>query len=149
MYNRILVPLDGSVVAEGALAHAAQMAERFDAELILLRSAFLPEVWNLDTTQAQYALLGESEAYLSELARQLQRQERRVRTTVCTSKAAEAIIEYAVDQEVSVVVMATHGHHSLERWPLGSVAEKVLRSMQVPVLLVRPFQPPSPARTPA
>jgi nucleotide-binding universal stress UspA family protein len=55
---------------------------------------------------------------------------------VCWNKAAEAIIDYAVGQEVSVVVMATHGYSAPERWPMGSIAETVLRSMQVPVLLI-------------
>lgn len=137
MYTRILVPLDGSVVAEGALAHAVQMADLFGAELILFRVAFLPQAPGLDLTEIKHMLIRESEVYLGEIARQIQGQGRRVRTAVGWSKAAEAIIEYAVDQEVSVVVMATHGHSSLERWPIGSIAEKVLRSMQVPVLLVR------------
>jgi nucleotide-binding universal stress UspA family protein len=56
-----------------------------------------------------------SEAYLSEIAHSLQMQERHVLTTVCWSKAAAAIIEYAMAQEISVVVLATHGHSGLER----------------------------------
>ena len=64
MYTRILVPLDGSDVAEGALAHAAQMADIFDAELILLRVVFLAELPGLDLGEAQRFLVKESEAYL-------------------------------------------------------------------------------------
>lgn len=142
MYTRILVPLDGSAVAEGALDHALQMADLFGAELILLRAAFLAWLPDAHQAEAQLVLVRESEAYLNEIARQLQRPERCIRTAVCWSKAAEAIIDYAVEQEVSVVVIATHGHTSLERWPMGSIAEKVLRSMRVPVLLVRPLQLP-------
>lgn len=144
MFHRILVPLDGSIVAEAALAHAAAMADRFGAELILLRAVFLPQALALDLANAQGALARESEAYLGEMARQLTGPGRRIHTVVRWRPAAEAIIEYAIEQKVSVVVMATHGHTGLEQWPLGSIAEKVLRSMQVPVLLVRPSQGLSP-----
>ncbi|ETX04723.1 MAG: hypothetical protein ETSY2_27165 [Candidatus Entotheonella gemina] len=138
MYTRILVPLDGSQVAENALDHAAQMADIFGAELILLRAAFLDRVPDFDLSEVQRVLVQESEAYLNQVACQLQEDGRCVRTAVRWSKAAEAITAYAVAQEISVVVMATHGHSSHEHWPMGSIAEKVLRSMQVPVLLVRP-----------
>jgi nucleotide-binding universal stress UspA family protein len=138
VYTRILVPLDGSKVAEAALEHAVQMAALFDAELILLRAAFLDQVPNLDMSEAQRILVQESEVYLHEVAAKLQGRARCVRTAVCWSQAAEAIVDYAVSQAVSVVVMATHGQSGPERWPLGSVAENVLRRMQIPILLIRP-----------
>ena len=138
VYTRILVPLDGSAVAEGALDHAVQMADRFGSELILLRAAFLSWLPEAHQAEAQQTLVRESEAYLNEMVRQLQRPGRRIRTAVRWNKAAEAIIDYAVEHQVSVVVIATRGHSSLERWPMGSIAEKVLRSMRVPTLLVRP-----------
>ena len=134
---------DGSVVAEAALAHAVQMADLFGAELILLRAAFLSPMPDLDLAEAQHILVQESAAYLDEMAQRLQSQGRRVHTAVRWGKADEAIIEYAVEQKVSVIVMATHGHSGLEKWPIGSIAEKVLRSMQVPILLVRSSQRPS------
>ena len=90
MYTRILVPLDGSAVAEEALAHAAQMADLFGAELILLRTAFLPQTPDLDLAEVKDVLVRESEVYLGEMARQLQEQGQRVRTMVYWRKAAEA-----------------------------------------------------------
>ena len=140
VYTRILVPLDGSAVAEGALAHAASMADLFGAELLLLRSAFLAQAPASELAVAQKTLMHESQVYLEEVARRLQG--RRVRTVVRWGKAAETILECAVEQKVSVVVMATQGHSSLECWPMGSVAEKVFRSMQTPVLLVRESRRP-------
>jgi len=137
VYTRILVPLDGSEMAESALVHAAQMADIFDAELILLRAAFLDAASEVDLGEARLVLVNESETYMREVAYRLQGRVRRVRTEVCWRQAAEAIIDYAVAQEVSVVVMATHGHSGPEHWPMGSIAEKVLRSMQVPLLLIR------------
>ena len=140
MYERILVPLDGSALAEAALAHAVQMAEIFQAELLLLRAVIVPTFPGDDTTAATRAVLAESKTYLQSIARTLQLRGLHIRTVVRTGKAAETIVEYAVQQEVSVIVMATHGHHGGDRWPLGSIAEKVLRSMQVPVLLIRATQ---------
>ncbi len=139
MYTRILVPLDGSEVAEKALAHAVvQMADIFDAELMLLRAVYLTDIPSLELGEARSVLVKESETYLRDVAGTLRTQGRRVRTSVHWSQAAEAIFDYAIAQEVSVVVMATRGHRAPESWPIGSIAGKVLRSMQVPVLLICP-----------
>jgi nucleotide-binding universal stress UspA family protein len=119
------------------------MADIFGAEILLLRVVFLPPVVQQNLAEAQRMVMSEGEAYLNGIACQLRKPSQRVRTIVHWGKAAESIIAYAVQHEVSVVVMATHGHSGLEQWPLGSVAEKVLRSMQVPVLLIRTSQPPA------
>lgn len=140
MYERILVPLDGSALAEEALAHAVTMAEVFQAKLFLLRAVFVPTFPGVDHSDAYQAELAASEVYLDRMATTLRSQGLRVHTLVRSGKAAEAIVAYAVQQAVSVVVMATHGHRAEARWPLGSIAEKVLRSMQVPVLLIRTTQ---------
>ena len=142
MYERILVPLDGSALAEEALAHAVTMAEIFQAELLLLRAVFIPTFPGIDSSAVHRAELAESEAYLARVARTLRPRGLHVHTLVRPGKAAETIVEYAVQQGVSVIVMATHGHRGVDRWPLGSIAEKVLRSMQVPVLLIHTTQSP-------
>ena len=137
MYARILVPLDGSAVSEAALAHAVSMANLFHADLYLLRSAFLSPFPTHELGEARNTLLQESEVYLNEVACLLRRQGHQVHTTARWGKAAETILEYVGEQHISVVVMATHGHSSLHQWPMGSIAEKVLHSMKVPVLLIR------------
>jgi nucleotide-binding universal stress UspA family protein len=136
MYERILVPLDGSALAEEALAHAVTMAELFQAELLLLRAVFVPTFPGIDSSVAHRAEQAESEAYLARVASTLRSRGLHVRTLVRSGKAAETIVEYAIQQGVSVIVMATHGQQGVDRWPLGSIAEKVLRSMQIPVLLI-------------
>ena len=138
-----MVPLDGSDLAEGALAHAVHMADVFGAELVLLRAAFIAPVPGLDLTAIQGSLVGECQAYLDHMAHRLQRPGRPIHTVVRWGQAADVILAQTTEQAVSVVVMATHGHRGLTHWPLGSVAEKVLRSMQVPLLLVRPWQAPT------
>lgn len=137
MYRTILVPLDGSTLAEAALPHAMQLAKTFKAELILLRVAVLPILPEVDTDAIYQSLESESEAYLSDVLDRMRTDDLRIRKIVSTGKAAEAIIEQALQNRVSVVAMATHGHSGVGQWPLGSVAERVLHSMQVPVLLIR------------
>lgn len=80
MYKRILVPLDGSEVAERTLVHAVQMAHIFDTELILLRAVYLAEMPDVDLGEAHSILLKESEADLGEVGGTLQIRGQRLRT---------------------------------------------------------------------
>jgi nucleotide-binding universal stress UspA family protein len=141
MYDHILVPLDGSAISEVAIEHAVRMAENFRAELTLLRVVALPTVPGVNVAAVEQALVAESEAYLREIARRIPAQHVTTHTTVRVGKAADTIIEHACQCGNAMVVMATHGHRHIEQWPLGSIAEKVLRSMRVPVFLVRAPQP--------
>ncbi|RMD59373.1 universal stress protein [Candidatus Parcubacteria bacterium] len=137
MYKKILVPLDGSAVAEVALPHAIEMAKIFQAELILLRVAFVHFLPGSDPVELESAAVRESEAYLERLAQRLSAEGLKVHTVVRYGKAAEEIIDHAAENQVSVIVMATHGRSGVGRWLLGSTAEKVLRGTEVPVLLIR------------
>lgn len=141
MYDHILVPLDGSAISEVAVEHAVRLAENFRAELTLLRVVSLPAVPGGDIAEVEQALVAESEAYLREMARRIPAQRVTTHTTVRVGKPADTIIEQACQCDNAMVVMATHGHRRIEQWPLGSIAEKVLRSMRVPVFLVRAPQP--------
>ncbi len=141
MYDHILVPLDGSALSEVAIEHAVRMAENFRAELTLLRVVALPTVPGVNVAAVEQALVAESEAYLREMARRLSAHRVTTHTMVRVGKPADTIIEHAGRCGNAMVVMATHGHRRIEQWPLGSIAEKVLRSMRVPVFLVRAPQP--------
>ncbi len=127
MYKKILVPLDGSAVAEVALPHAIEMAKIFQAELILLRVAFVHFLPGSDPVELESAAVRESEAYLERVAQRLTAEGLQVHTVVRYGKAAEEIIDHAAENQVSVIVMATHGRSGVGRWLLGSTAEKVLR----------------------
>lgn len=137
MYETIVVPLDGSEVAQVALPHAVKMAELLHAPLILLRVAYAPASPGSDPVEAQRAVVAESQAYLEEAARTLQPCGLKVSTVVRYGKAAEEITAHAAQNKGAIIVMATHGRSGVGRWLLGSTAEKVLRSTTVPVLLIR------------
>lgn len=141
MYEHILVPLDGSTASEMAVEHAVRLAENFRAELTLLRVVSLPVFPGVDVAEAERAIVAESETYLQEVAHHISAESITIHTAVCVGKAADTIVEQAHQRAKAMVVMATHGHSRIEQWPLGSTAEKVLRSMQVPVFLVRVPQP--------
>jgi nucleotide-binding universal stress UspA family protein len=137
MYSRILVPLDGSELAQVALPHAVHLAQLFQAELILLRVAYAAAYPGSDPVAAQRAVVAESDAYLTAVATSLSPQGLTLHTSVRYGNAAEEIIAFASQEGVALIVMATHGRSGVGRWLLGSTAEKVLRGTTVPILLIR------------
>ena len=144
MENRILVPLDGSSLAERALSCAVMLARGLRAELTLLRAVWIPPdvlarlgeaAVELDLMVGQ--LEAEAEDYLIVVAEQLRDTGLDVRQSVERGPAAETILDYARQANISHIVMATHGYSGIKRWTHGSVAERVLQTATVPLLLVR------------
>ncbi len=143
MYNRILVPLDGSPVAEAVLPQAEMLAKCSDAEVVLLSVLSHPSIdyYIPDPAMAVSAYVEQQRAskeYLAHVAADLSAQGLRVRTELCEGPVAEAILDYADSTQADLIAMSTHGRSGIGRFLLGSVAEKVIRSAKVPVLLVRP-----------
>jgi nucleotide-binding universal stress UspA family protein len=141
---RILVPLDGSTLAEQALGCAITLARELPAELILLRAVSVPpdtrEILNnagLEATALTEQLEAEANVYLSEVASELQGAGLTVYQAVRRGPPSEAIVDYAAQQDTQQIVMTTHGRTGISRWTHGSVAERVLQAASVPVLLVR------------
>ena len=141
MYKRIVVPLDGSPLAEQALAHATAQAERFEAEIVILKVLEpLPEA-----TLTSPASVQRAEQLSAQLARDyLERIADRIREKGITAKVVllegkpyVEIVQYAEQPEVDMIVMSTRGHSGWSRWLLGSVADRVVRGANVPVLLVQ------------
>ncbi len=141
MYNRILLPLDGSPLAEQALPHAIAMAERFQSELVLLRVLIpLPR----PPTTAEAALQRAEEAtavfvreYLERVAAGVQERGITVQMITIEGRPHWQIIQYAETNQVDLIVMCTRGQSGLSRWLMGSVSDRVARGVGVPVLLVR------------
>lgn len=144
----ILVPLDGSLLAEAALPEAVEMAESSGAELLLLRAAQVHTLPGVDPTDAQVTVVQEAEEYLARVARGLADQGfRKVDCSVWYGPAPYAIVEAARLYKVDLIVMTTHGRSGLGRMILGSVAESVLRGTTTPILLLR--APQAPVQVPA
>ena len=140
MFERILVPLDGSKTAESALPYARTLAERLDADVELLEVIDVGEIsGNVSTATA--ALLndvprsGRPDQYLTQIAKSFP--SIRTRWRVEQGSAAAIIIDTAAADKETLIIMGSHGRSGIHRWLLGSVAEKVLRGTSNPLLLVR------------
>ncbi len=146
MFERILVPLDGSSLAELALPLAAEMARRFEASVTLTRVVLPPHVVS-HTAGAAYAslltglrevALDEASAYLQGQAASLQAQGVAAGIHLVDGEpVADMILEVAEAIAADLVVMSTHGRSGVSRWVFGSVADRLLRSARMPILLVR------------
>lgn len=136
MFNKILVPLDGSKLAEQGLPYAQMMAGAWGASVTLLRvtdpDARLPFTAN----QSASDYLEFTATSLKPLA---------VDTMEKIGKPAEVIVDIAKADENCLIAMATHGMTGARRWLLGSVASKVVQTAVNPILLIRavPDTPPS------
>lgn len=147
--SRILVPLDGSEFSEQALPYAFGMARRTGAELHLVRvhtpsqvdwlsNGFLPAPIGLDDD-----LREADHAYLERMAEySAMHLERAARTALLTGPVAPAIDGYVRAHGIDLVIMTTHGRTGLSRAWIGSVADALVRTIEVPVLLLRPRTPP-------
>jgi nucleotide-binding universal stress UspA family protein len=144
MFNVILIPLDGSKLAEAALPAAVAITQHTHptGELVLMRVA--PDVWIDDALTPEQVADFQSQlqqsclTYLDGVAAELRQQGLCTTTLVGTGDPAQQILEVATIARADLIVMATHGRSGLQRLMLGSVADKVLHRTSAPVLLVRP-----------
>lgn len=141
MYRRILVPLDGSKLAEQALPHAVAQAEKYGAETVLLKvlqplsePAFSAPAAVRAAEEASARLLRD---YLDGVAVRLREQGIAVQVALVEGKPYVEIIRFAEENEIDLIVMSTRGHSGWSRWLLGSVADRVVRGATVPLLLVQ------------
>jgi nucleotide-binding universal stress UspA family protein len=141
MYKRVLIPLDGSLMAEQALPHAVAQAKQFHAELILLRVvepfAHARGMSLADLEQIRRQTTIWIDEYLERIAADIQQQEVLVRKVTIDGHPHTGIAEFAETNQVDLIVMSTRGQSGLSRWLMGSVADRVVRGANVPVLLVR------------
>ena len=141
MLKKILVPLDGSALAEPALTYATALASETGAELVLLRAAIAHTMVGADPRERQLGAIHEAEEYLEQLAVRVRAHGCACETVVRFGHAVDCIVESARTRQVDLIVMATHGRTGPGRWVLGSVAESVVAASPVPVLVQRAWQP--------
>ena len=154
MYQQILLPLDGSELAERALAPAQAMARAFKARLHLFQALSYAEEFDL-MRGAEYGALseeyisrmleevaaaqsGKAAAYLADKAAALTAAGVEVVTAYETGSPAEKILDYAQAAAIDLIVMSTHGRGGLRRLLVGSVTDRIIRAGNCPVLVVHP-----------
>jgi nucleotide-binding universal stress UspA family protein len=153
MFNGIIVPLDGSPLAESALPHALALADALRLPVTLIH--VVPRGYHALDYELRYDAAGEAAA-LAHAARELESRacalagpHRRIEAYTAAGDAAEEIVRYAERSDGRCIVMATHGAGGALHWVFGSVARKVLAAATVPTLVVRPSTVPQRPGEPA
>jgi nucleotide-binding universal stress UspA family protein len=156
VYGKILVPLDGSKLAEVVLPYAQELARRFDSEVTLIQviaplsklvAETMPAAMEPTGAGAAVGVEAASEAlkaeredartYLEGVVGRLKTQEIKVQAEVVEGLAGDAIVDHAHGHGMDLIAMSTHGRSGLRRLVFGSVADQVLRRAGTPVLLIR------------
>lgn len=152
MFDKILLPLDGSSLAERALPTAAKLARENEATLILLRCVspermLIPDAHAMGgysplwPTQSLRFARKEALDYLSRVRKTEIPNNIALRTEVMEVEPADGIVDIAKAEEVKLIILSSHGYSGATRWILGSVAERVLHAAPCPVLIVRSSKP--------
>jgi nucleotide-binding universal stress UspA family protein len=157
MFNRILVPLDGSTLAERAIPHAEQFARIFGASIILLQvleptsyhenpKAVDPLSWQIRKAEAYMYMQGIAARVRESLTVNALKggDEKKIRVdySIREGKTAENIVDFAHGENIDLLVISTHGSGGLSRWNISSVTYKVINLIYLPVLIVRAYNPP-------
>ena len=164
MFNRILVPLDGSTIAERTIPHAAQFARIFGSDIILLQvldpvsyhenpNPVDPLNWQIRKAEAEIYMKGLATRILKYLEDSSingkESQDKRaginngrVQYVILEGKTAENIINFAHTENIDLVVLSTHGSGGLSRWNISSVTQKIIEQIYLPILIIRSYKTP-------
>jgi len=148
MYKRIMVPLDGSELAECVFPHLETIVKGCKSPEVIVVQAVEPlsvpygiEVLQFTSMKQVEAFEThqkvEAEKYLKKVIARLKKTGVKARAEVIYGKAGEALSDYVTKSKVDLVIIATHGRSGISRWVLGSVANRLVHSARAPVLMVR------------
>jgi len=133
MYRKILVPLDGSEIADIALIYAAETTNALTGVEIDLLHVYNPKEGGLGSMHKAYI-----EKSADEIIKRLDKNAAiKVNSKMTRGNPADKIVRYAQKNKTDIIIMATHGRSGISRWAMGSVAYKVMRSVKIPICLVR------------
>lgn len=147
MYNKIMVPLDGSKLAESVLDHVKTIAKGCNVPEVILFSVNeqLPAQTLSALAEAGGNLLDkaiqdkrdQTKSYLAKIDADMKKGGIKSRVVIVDGKADMEIAEYANKNQVDLIVISTHGRSGVSRWVWGSTTDRVLRSSCVPILMAR------------
>jgi len=144
MFNHVLVPLDGSPLAECVLPHTVAIAQAFGARVTLVRVLVRPSTTNqirpVDPLDWHFGR-AEAKAYLDELTVRLREAGVPTDNTLVEGQAAERIIEFTHGHDVNLIILSSHGRSGLSGWNVSSVVQKIILRAYVPTMIVRAYQP--------
>lgn len=146
-YRHVIIPLDGSELAESVLPHLDALASNCQITGVELIRAVPPIEMHYKAAipfsagqekQLNTAAIKEAETYLQQIKAKLDASRMTVSTKVLTGQVAEVLAEYIDHSDADLLVIATHGRSGPSRWIWGSIADKLLHSSCIPVFIVRP-----------
>jgi nucleotide-binding universal stress UspA family protein len=144
-YKKIIIPIDGSGWSERAIPHAIDIARNNNSELILLHvfkppaQEYIGEIALAGQDEQLMALRDEIKQHLMAIRNNIRAEKINVRVQFIEGTGVAGIIcDYINDEGADLVVMSSHGHTGVTRWLFGSIAQKVMQGVSVPVLLIRP-----------
>ncbi|MCB2192702.1 MAG: universal stress protein [Deltaproteobacteria bacterium] len=137
MYKHILVPLDGSTLAETVLPHVERLAKENGAKISLLQVVIAHTIPGTDPTDAQVEVVERAKKYLGQVAEKLEQAGLTVETHIRYGHDAEEILDHAESNDIDLVAMCSHGQSGIGRWNLGGVTKRVVSHCIKPVLTIR------------
>ena len=146
MYNKIMVALDGSTLAECVLPHVKAFIEKYHVENIVFVRVVEPTLlFHSGEYPISPEVLRESESagksaaknYLDQIVNRFNQEGTKLQSEVISGRVAESLVDFAEKNDFDLILIATHGRSGVRRWVRGSIADKVLHSSTVPVLIVR------------
>ena len=146
MYEKVLVPLDGSELSECVFPYLKVFIEGCQVGYVLFVRVVEPSIISSPGDYAfsteilegmESARKSAAKDYLDQVIKGFQHEGTALHSEILFGRAAESLADYTKENDIDLVVIATHGRSGVTRWVRGSVADKVLRSSNVPVLMVR------------
>ncbi len=143
MYKKILIPLDGSPFAEAVIPHAEALARSEGAEIVILR---VPEIPAADLFSRNPAIANkivedmeiETDKYLQDEVKKLSEEGIKVSCLIREGPVPDTILATADETHADMIAMSTHGRTGVQRWLIGSVADRIIHHSHIPVMLIHP-----------
>jgi nucleotide-binding universal stress UspA family protein len=152
MHKKILAPLDGSRFSESSLEQVKEIVDRPGSPEVVLLMVLEPDSFSVGelaaantkmatqvAIQTEQASKTKAMAYVNKIAEKLQKEGVSAKSAIVYGRPAEEILAYAEENKFDLIIMSTHGRSGISRWAFGSVAEEVIRSSSVPVLIASPL----------
>ena len=137
MFNHIMVPLDGSKIAEQSIPVAVEMSKKLGKKIILLQVCEVFSLLRGDREAEEKGLKKTAQEYLGGIKKEIEADGIETDIVLLTGKASVEICKYSKQNDVDLIIMSAHGRSGFTGWAVGSVSEKVIRHADKPVLLLR------------
>jgi len=142
MYNKILVPTDGSDSAKYAFLTAVDLASKLDAEIMLLHTTFTPQAYwgynlahEVNISEEEIEQIGNET--INETIKDIKTQGVTLSSKLVSGSPGHTIVETAEEEKADLIIMGSHGHGPISGTLIGSVSQKVLAKSNIPVMIVK------------